>query len=721
MVRPENLHGDEEPSPVENPDCARRERDIRKGFAGCAHGAVMRKASKKEPKRVIFLTGLMAGFFCSETLELFPRPLREYCVEGFPFMKNVLVAWNELADQKKWSSFKSSLIDCLTDLDEAGFETDEEHISFISYKERLDDLVARQSGCDLLICGENFDGTRIGTGTIRRWKQAKEGLNAILVLDDSKKGSSKVMGLFELDYFNALFMSDFKSQMIKNLVREGRTKEEAFLYYGLEDYIDLRKKPKRQLEEVAKDKTEDAGYTEEIAGAKEDVIPREEEDPLRKYPDEATLSDEEAQIYRYIKNAEEKGAAEVKPEVPETVVERVLELLLEYYTRIDTSVMSNLERGLLEREDWDRDVWQRINQYENLEKEEKREIYQRFSAFMWGQDILEPFINDVTVSDIKCLSPDNIRIKRQGKRETAANVRFRSKDHYMAFVSHLVKRNNATLDQAIVRFVDEKSSKHAKLRTNISTEFIITTGYPVVHFRLVPKEKYNTMQLINAGMFSPYTAKYLIDAVKEKRGLIICGQNAAGKSTLMNWAIDFIPHEKSVYCIQESPELEAKNHPEFVSVSPREQFANQRKLTASEEEKVAVYALKDLTVNSLLTDNDYIIIGEIKNEEARYFTNAAYTGSVCWATVHASNARGALPKIADYAVAKSKDDANFSYTKEDLLQMMTSLEVIVYVEGFEVKEICEVTGWDAEKKELCYRDIHPDKGTTESKKKRRKA
>lgn len=629
-------------------------------------------------------------------------------------MKNVLVAWNEIADKKKWSSFKTSLIDCLTGMEDTDFETDEAHISFVSYKDRLDDLVGREGECDLLICSENFDGARIGTGTLRRWKNVNNTVHTILVMDDGKKGSSKVMGLFELDYFDALFLSDFKSKMIKSLVKEGRTKENAFHYYGLDDYIDLRKKPVRKATEQQVEAGEDAKGPGASGGMEafrqeENTIPEEEkEDPSRVYPDEKTLTPEEVKIYRFIKDAEKAGEAEERPVLRETLVDQVLELLLEYYTRIDTSVMSNLERGLLEKEDWDRDVWQRINQYESLTKEQKHEVYQRFSAFMWGQDILEPFINDVSISDIKCLSPDNIRIKRQGKRETAANVRFRSKDHYMAFVSHLVKRNNATLDQAIVRFVDEKSSKCAKLRTNISTEFIITTGFPVVHFRMVPKEKYNTMQLINAGMFSPKTAGYLIEAVKNKRGLIICGQNAAGKSTLMNWAIDFIPHEKSVYCIQESPELESKNHPEFVSVSPRESFAHQRKLVSSDEEKVAVYALKDLTVNSLLTDNDYIIIGEIKNEEARYFTNAAYTGSVCWATVHASNAKGALPKIADYAVAKSKDDANFSYTKEDLLQMMTSLEVVVYVEGFKIKQICEVTGFDAEKKQMKYREVSLD-------------
>lgn len=636
-------------------------------------------------------------------------------------MKNVLVAWNEPQNKEKWSKFKRSIIECLISAEKDGFQTDEEHISFISYKERLDELVTRKDECDLLICGENFDGARIGTGTMRKWKKEHEGLNVILVLNDKKRGSTKVMELYELNYFNGLFASDFKAKYIKNLVLSKRSKEDAFTYYGLEDYIDLRKKPKTEdiaetlpedhEEAVTENPAEEEVYeSEEIAEEPpaEDETEEEEVASDAIYPDYDTLSEEDVALYRAIREAEEKAKPEKMVLPSATVVDKAQEALLAYYTKEDTATMSNLEAGLLSKEEWNHEVWEHLDEpeFSELTKEEKNEVFKKFSAFMWGQDILEPYVNDVTVSDIKCMSPDCIRIKRQGKRFIAP-VRFRSKDHYFAYVSHLARRNYASLEKDLIRFVDEKSSKVAKLRTNITTEFVAARGYPIVHFRLSPKEKYNTMQLINAGMFSPKTAKYLIDAVQNKRGLIVCGQNAAGKTTLMNWALEFIPHDKSVYCIQETPELETDTHPEFVSVSPREQFIHHKRL-GTEEEKAKIYTLKDLTVNSLLTDNDYIIIGEIKNEEARYFTNAAYTGSVCWASVHAQSARGALPKIADYAVSKSKDDANFSYTKEDLLQMMTSLEVVVFIERFKVKEICEVVGWDSNKREMIYKNIPVD-------------
>ena len=100
-----------------------------------------------------------------------------------------------------------------------------------------------------------------------------------------------------------------------------------------------------------------------------------------------------------------------------------------------------------------------------------------------------------------------------------------------------------------------------------------------------------------------------------------------------------------------------------------------------------------------MSELDYFIIGEIKGEEAKYFINSVYTGSSCWASVHGSSTKAALPKIADYAMYDTK------YSREDLLQMLTSLKVIVFIKDFQIAEISEVQGWDSEKQEIIYKKI----------------
>ena len=111
------------------------------------------------------------------------------------------------------------------------------------------------------------------------------------------------------------------------------------------------------------------------------------------------------------------------------------------------------------------------------------------------------------------------------------------------------------------------------------------------------------------------------------------------------------------------------------------------------------YDLKNLSVNALLTDVDYFIIGEIKGAEARYFLNAAYTGNRCWASVHSPSSQDALEKIADYATYES------AYTRDELLKMLTSLKTVVFLKDFRVREISRVVGWDAVHKTVVYEKV----------------
>lgn len=52
------------------------------------------------------------------------------------------------------------------------------------------------------------------------------------------------------------------------------------------------------------------------------------------------------------------------------------------------------------------------------------------------------------------------------------------------------------------------------------------------------------------------------------------------------------------------------------------------------------------------------IIGEVKGGEALYLLNAAYTGQICAATVHAPSADRAPEKIVDYAMYDSRYSRN---------------------------------------------------------------
>lgn len=370
----------------------------------------------------------------------------------------------------------------------------------------------------------------------------------------------------------------------------------------------------------------------------------------------------------------------------------VTESLLKHFTQEDTTAISNLELHLMSEHAFTNEINKYISEYYDVPREVAQAAFDSFMKFMFNYDVITELIEDRNITDIKTYDNNNVRVKYNGKR-IEAPVKFRSVEHYRAFVSHLAHRNHVSIsgEDAIVHFTDTTSSDTARLRVNISTEFVNSNGFPCVHIRKVNNQKYTTKQLIQAGMFSPRIAAYLINAAQNDTGMVFTGKGSAGKTSLMNWLIDYIPRNMSGLCIQESDELFSNVHPDILF---------QR--IADDKENKKNYDLKSLAINGLLTDIDYFIIGEIKGAEAKYFLNAAYTGNRCWASVHSPGSRGALPKIADYAKYES------DYSREDLLQMLTSLSNLVFLKNFRVAQLSKVKGWDNIQKEVIYRDIDLD-------------
>lgn len=413
-------------------------------------------------------------------------------------------------------------------------------------------------------------------------------------------------------------------------------------------------------------------------------------------------------IYDWIKHKTSEAVDGVRV-VPYKVkrLDREKEAVLMHYLNEDPTFISNLERHLTSPEKFHLEVAGYIASNFKLSDADAREVYSDFYRFMNGYDVLEPLVLDTSVTDIKCYEPDNVRVKRLGGREEAVDAKFRSAEHYRAFVAHIARMNHASVsgERAIVKFEDVNTYEAARLRVNISTEFINSSGYPFVQIRKESTEKKTTEELISAGMFTPRTAAYLIEAAQNDSGIVFTGKGSAGKTTVMNWLIDYIPKNCSGLCLQEMDELFSLTHPDIL-------FQRMAHIHRTEQESLlnsgaigeddGNYDLKNLSINGLLIDIDYFIIGEIKGPEAKYFLNAAYTGNKCWCSVHSPSSRQALHKIADYAKYES------DYSREVLLQMLSSLHTVVFLKNFRVAQISEVVGFSEKTQDIVYRDVELD-------------
>lgn len=373
----------------------------------------------------------------------------------------------------------------------------------------------------------------------------------------------------------------------------------------------------------------------------------------------------------------------------EKTSDELLRDIIEHFTIVDKKSLNLVQRGVLSKDDFVEQVKTFIV-HRGVSEEQAQETVAAFKKYIWGYHVLDDFIYDPTISDIKVINENNIRVKRLGKREST-DVKFASKSDFVAFVNYIAIKNKTNISDinAIQTFTDKETNPDFILRFDVMTSFITSTGTPYVHIRKIPKDKYTMDKLVELGMFDEETKNFLITQAKESSGILFTGKGASGKTTLMNAMIEEIPHDKSVLVIQENEELFTVNHPEIMF---------QHIVTSRGEGKIE-YSLSDLARNGLLIDLDYFIIGEIKGGEALYFLNAAYTGHRCWASVHGVNSTEAMDKLADYIKYES------DYTKEDALRMLRGIKLVVFMQDFKVKEISKVVGWDEKAKNLKYERI----------------
>ena len=326
--------------------------------------------------------------------------------------------------------------------------------------------------------------------------------------------------------------------------------------------------------------------------------------------------------------------------------------------------------------------------------------------------VIDDLIHDKSISDIKIHNAENIRIKRNGKRE-GSDITFPSEGAYKSFVTRLLERNKVNLGtaNAIQTFTDADQEDFI-LRLAVIGGLLIVGGSPLVVIRKIPKNKYSLSELSDLGMFGKTGRKgslkvhfqerffpegnedldSLFSQMIESRGILFTGKGASGKTTLMNACIEKIPESDSVMICQENAELFDLHHPDIIAAHV---------MVNGGDSKVS-YNLGDLTRVALLVDLDRVIVGEVKEgSEAAGLSKASMTGHKCWTSVHGANCEMAVEKMADYISQAT------GYGNREALKQLTGFEYVVHLSDFTVDEIVRIVGFDATKGKLILRKVYP--------------
>ena len=397
-------------------------------------------------------------------------------------------------------------------------------------------------------------------------------------------------------------------------------------------------------------------------------------------------------------------------------------LVEEFYKKQSAGLLSNLNKRNVDelsvsREKILKDIREQLGEYQSeggaaITEEEKDMVMELIDRELWGYGIIDPFIHEADISDIKIYGAKRVMGKEVGQR-IPLPVEFDSEKVYLKFVSKLLERNKINLGtaNAIQTFTDTSLDDFI-LRITVISALLTDSGLPVIAVRKIPKDKYDLINLTHKGMFqkgsrekkvkekdrqarvfeqmNPQLGPLIMKMIHSK-GILFTGKGASGKTTLMNAMIAEIPHDESVMICQENAELFDLNHPDLFGCHV---------LTNTGDSKIS-YELGDLTRAALLVDLDRVIVGEVKNgSEAAGLSKASMTGHKCWTSVHGESCQMAVDKMADYISQAT------GYSTRDALKQLLGFEYVVHLKNFRVDEIVRIAGWNTEEECLIYETVY---------------
>jgi flagellar protein FlaI len=145
-------------------------------------------------------------------------------------------------------------------------------------------------------------------------------------------------------------------------------------------------------------------------------------------------------------------------------------------------------------------------------------------------------------------------------------------------------------------------------------------------------------QLMNWGTFDAGVAAYLWLCLQYGRSLFVCGETASGKTTTANAIIPFIPPEKKIFSVENTPEVQVPH------------AVWQQLLTKSTGPKEGHIELEDLLRAGLRSRPDYIIPGETRGIEGRVVFQAMQTGHPVITTFHAGSVTKVIQRFTGHPI-----------------------------------------------------------------------
>lgn len=293
---------------------------------------------------------------------------------------------------------------------------------------------------------------------------------------------------------------------------------------------------------------------------------------------------------------------------------------------------------------------------------------------IFGYGLLQRYIENEEVSDIRVVAYNSVYVKIKGK-WVKEDISFKNDEEFTEYIRYVALKNGKIInyDRPLLVFSDRKNN--LRIEAGIAP---VNVSSPSLVIRVHRNEIIKTLEVLKDeySMLNDDVYKLLLDAVNSEKNIVISGKGGSGKTTLLKALIQKLPNTLAISTNEETAEL---------NIPDKNVIQREVMLSRGMAEDIG---LDTLTRHSLVSSNDAIIIGELKGKEASVFFDSISTGHLGYATVHSDCAENTIDRL----ITLVKRDPLSQQYKEEFIQKLLckSIDYIIFMKNFKVNEIVEV-------------------------------
>jgi len=250
-----------------------------------------------------------------------------------------------------------------------------------------------------------------------------------------------------------------------------------------------------------------------------------------------------------------------------------------------------------------------------------------------GYGKIDALMRDHMIEDISADGVDiPIYVWHREYESLPTNIVFKSADELNNFIIRLAFLAGKQISIASP-MLDASLPDGSRIQMTYGSE-ITRRGstFTVRRFRVDPL---TISDLLTFKTLSSDMAAYFWYAIENRASVLVAGGVATGKTTMLNCLSMFIKPEMKIVSVEDTAELNL----------PHENWIPSVVRGGAEEKKGGAITLFDLLKAAVRQRPDYIIVGEVRGQEAYTLFQAMATGHLGMCTVHAESADSAIHRL----------------------------------------------------------------------------